>query len=38
MRGFPYGIFYSVEGGRIIVAAVFDLRQNPEIIRKRLSG
>jgi hypothetical protein len=34
--GFPYGIFYSVEGRRIIVAGVMDLRQNPETIRRRL--
>ena len=34
--GFPYGVFYAIEGNRIIVSAVMDLRQNPEIIRKRL--
>ncbi len=33
---FPFGIFYSLEGDRIIVAAVLDLRQNPKEIRKRL--
>lgn len=36
--GFPFGIFYSIEGGRIIVTAVMDLRQNPEMIRRRLGG
>lgn len=36
--GFPYGIFYTIEGGRIIVTGVMDLRQDPEIIRRRLSG
>ncbi|MEO6034496.1 MAG: type II toxin-antitoxin system RelE/ParE family toxin [Verrucomicrobiota bacterium] len=36
--GFPYGIFYSIEGRRIIVAGVLDLRQDPEIIRRRLGG
>jgi plasmid stabilization system protein ParE len=35
--GFPYGVFYTLEGNRIIIAAVLDLRQNPEAIRKRLS-
>lgn len=34
--GFPYGIFYSIEGRRIIVSAVLDLRQDPEMIRRRL--
>ena len=33
---FPYGIFYAVEGQRIIVHAVLDLRQDPEDIRNRL--
>ena len=33
---FPYGIFYAVEGQRIIVHAVLDLRQDPENIRNRL--
>jgi hypothetical protein len=33
---FPFGIFYSVTGGRIIISAVLDLRQNPERIRERL--
>lgn len=34
--GFPFGIFYSTEGSRIIVAALLDLRQDPTSIRKRL--
>jgi toxin ParE1/3/4 len=34
--GFPYGVFYAMEGGRIIVAGVMDLRQNPGAIRRRL--
>ncbi len=38
VHGFPYGIFYTLEGRRIIVAAVMDLRQDPEIIRRRLRG
>lgn len=36
--GFPYGIFYTIEGRRIIIAGVTDLRQDPEIIRRRLRG
>ena len=36
--GFPYGIFYSIEGQRIIVAGVLDLRQDPAAIEKRLGG
>ena len=37
MRGHPFGIFYSVEGDRLFVQAVLDLRQSPETIRRRLS-
>ena len=36
MTRFDYGIFYTIEGGRIFVSAVLDLRQNPETIRARL--
>jgi toxin ParE1/3/4 len=36
MREFPYGIFYSVQSSRVIVAAVMDLRQDVEAISKRL--
>ncbi len=36
MRGFPFGIFYSVVGERLFVQAVLDLRQSPEAIRRRL--
>jgi plasmid stabilization system protein ParE len=36
MPRFPYGIFYALEGGRIIVAAVIYLRVDPEAIRRRL--
>jgi toxin ParE1/3/4 len=38
VHGFPYGIFYAIEGNRIIVIAVLDLRQDPRAIRKRLEG
>jgi plasmid stabilization system protein ParE len=36
--GFPYGIFYTIEGARIIVAWVMDLCQDPEAIMHRLAG
>lgn len=35
---FPYGIFYTLESGRIIIAAITDLRQDPDAIRRRLGG
>jgi len=36
VHGFPFGIFYTIEGRRIIVSAVMDLRQDPEVIRQVL--
>ena len=36
MRGFPYGIFYEPHPTRILIAAILDLRQDPEKIRRRL--
>jgi plasmid stabilization system protein ParE len=33
---FPCGIFYSIEGKRIIIAAVMDTRQDPDAIIRRL--
>ena len=38
VHGFPYGVFYTLEGRRIIIAGVIDLRQDPEVIRRRLRG
>ena len=38
VRDFPYGIFYSVEPTRIVISAIMDLRQDPERIRRKLSG
>jgi plasmid stabilization system protein ParE len=38
VHGFPYGIFYTIEGRRIIVSGVMDLRQDPDVIRRRLRG
>jgi plasmid stabilization system protein ParE len=38
IHGYPFGIFYTIEGRRIIVAGVMDLRQDPEMIRRRILG
>jgi plasmid stabilization system protein ParE len=38
IRDFPYGIFYQVQPARIVVAAIMDLRQDPETIRRKLFG
>lgn len=35
-RVFPYGIFYTMEGGTAVVWAVVDLRRDPQWIRQRL--
>lgn len=32
------GIFYSVVGKRVMIAAIMDLRQSQQTIRKRLRG
>ncbi len=34
---FPYGIFYTVEGYRIFVQAIIDLRSDPDRIIRRLN-
>jgi plasmid stabilization system protein ParE len=34
---FPFGLFYTIEGDRIIVQAVLDLRQSPDQILRRLN-
>jgi hypothetical protein len=34
---FPFGSYYKIEGKRIVVFAVLDLRQNPESIQSRLT-
>ncbi len=36
MHGYPFGVFVTVEGERLFVQAVLDLRQSPETIRRRL--
>jgi plasmid stabilization system protein ParE len=38
IRDFPYGIFYQRQPTRLIIVAIVDLRQNPEIIREKLFG
>lgn len=38
VHGFPYGIFYTVEGRRIVISGVMDLRQDPSVIYQRLGG
>ena len=36
VAGFPFGDFYSIEGHRIVIARVADLRQDPAAILRRL--
>ena len=36
VRDFPYGIFYQMQPARIVIAAIIDLRQDPESIRQKL--
>ena len=38
IRDFPYGVFYQVQPTRIVVAAIMDLRQDPQTIRRKLLG
>lgn len=33
---FDHGIFYTIEGSRIMVAAILDLRRDPAFIRERI--
>ena len=37
-RGFPYGIFYQAQATPLVVAAIVDLRQDPEATRRKLFG
>ena len=34
IKEFPYGIFYSVAGSRIVIVAIQDLRRDPDSIAK----
>lgn len=38
IRDFPYGIFYQAQPKRVIVAAIMDLRQDPQELRRKLFG
>ena len=38
VRDFPYGIFYEAQATRIVIAAIMDLRQDPEMLRRKLVG
>ena len=38
VQDFPYGIFYSVDGRRVIVQAVLDLRRDAPSIERELRG
>ena len=38
MRRWNVGVFYSIEGSRIMISAVMDLRQNPRAIRRYLDA
>jgi len=35
---FPYGVFYTMQGGTAVVWAVLDLRRDPEWIREQLQA
>ena len=37
-KRFPFAIYYTVEGGTVIVRAVLDCRRNPSWIRSRLNN
>lgn len=36
VRRFQYGVFYTIEGRRMVVRAVLDLRADPDTLRRRL--
>ena len=36
VRRFEHGVFYRIQGTRIVITAVLDLRQDPTAIRRRL--
>jgi hypothetical protein len=38
VRRFPYGVFYEIQPGRLVIVAVLDLRQDPAAIHRRLFG
>jgi plasmid stabilization system protein ParE len=36
LRGFPYGVIYSLEGDRIVVLTIAPLRQDPDKLKAML--
>jgi plasmid stabilization system protein ParE len=36
LRPYPIALFYTIEGARVFIQAVLDVRQNPALIRRRL--
>ena len=38
IRDFPYGVFYQAQPAHVVVAAIMDLRQDPQSIRGKLFG
>lgn len=36
-KRFPFGVYYQVEGDKVLVRAVLDLRRDPKRIRRRLA-
>lgn len=38
IRDFPYGVFYEAQPTRLVIAAIMDLRQDPQTIRRKLFG
>jgi plasmid stabilization system protein ParE len=37
-KRFPFAIYYTIEGGTVIVLAVLDCRRNPSWIRSKLKN
>ena len=35
-KRFPYAVYYRIQNNQILIHAVFDCRQNPDVIKKRL--
>ena len=37
LKPFGLGVFYAIEGDRLMVGAILDLRQDPQSIQRRLA-
>lgn len=37
-RRFPYGVFYSIHSGDVVISGVMDLRCHPDSWRQRIEG